>query len=203
MKRYIRKSYLKDLNENPEFHQLKQEIIDASKDAVKLRIAKYKLRRLKKLTKRKYRIEQKIPVKKKIRKNSIEYKAIMLEADLPKSEVWFREMYLKEDFQRQFSEDLFKDKFNYPFNRKYIPDIVNMGYKYVIEIDGSIHNKPEQILKDKIKDHYFNKRGYIVIRVRHWNMDDYKSCIERVKARIAEIEPLEVERRNVASKRTS
>lgn len=151
-------------------------------------------RKLKKAWRKAQKEKRKLP--KARRKNLIEYYAISLENNLPKSEQWFREMYLKEDIKRMFSEDNFKDQFNKSFNNRFIPDICNVGYKYIIEVDGSIHNTPEQKYKDMKKDYYFETRGYLVIRVKYGDNAGYRSCVEKVKARVAEIDIIELARRN-------
>jgi len=119
-----------------------------------------------------------------------------LEANLPASERWFRELYFKEDIKRTFSEDHFKDQYNVPFNSTFIPDVTNRGYKYIIEIDGGYHNTPEQQFKDAKRDHYFIKREYLVIRIKDRDMESYTAGIELIKARVKEIDELELKRRN-------
>ena len=202
MRRYVNAAHRKEVIEHPEINRLKAEIRAIRANNAEKRALRKRLKALKRGIKRKHRKERLkgVKVHKKSRATLfIERKAASLEGNLPTSEKWFRELYLKEDIKRTFSEDLFKDEFNRPFNSKYIPDVCNRGYKYIIEIDGSIHSRPDIILKDKIKDYYFTKRGYIVIRVKYGNMDDYKKCIELVKARIAEIEPIEQARRDKTS----
>jgi very-short-patch-repair endonuclease len=190
----------KTLKADNRYKEIVEELCNTKEDRELHRIAKVKLRLLKKEFKRKFRAENKDYRKKytkeKGKPSRIENFAKILEADLPKSEQWFRSLYIKEEFKRTFSEDLFKDKFNKPFNSKYIPDVTNIGYKYIIEIDGSIHNTPDQIFKDKIKDYYFTKRGYLVIRVKHYDLLGYNKCIELIKARIIEIDNIELKRRN-------
>ena len=156
---------------------LEKDIPVRSKRAARARIKKAKLK------------ERRSP-------NLIEYYAKQLEEDLPASERWFRDMYLKEEIVRTFSEDLFKDRFNKSFNKIYIPDVCNIGYKYIIEVDGSIHNTPEQKYKDLKKDYYFEKRGYLVIRVKYGDNAGYSTCVSKVKARVLEIDIIEQSRRS-------
>lgn len=193
MKRYIRNAK-KEAKQTPEYQALIEEIKANQQDAAKLRLAKYKLRQLYREFKAKGRKVKRKRNKVRVQ-NRIEYYAQRLEDNLPASERWFRDMYLKEDIQRSFSEDLFKDQFNKPFNQKYIPDVSNVGYKYIIEVDGSIHNTPEQQLKDIKKDYYFKKRDYLVIRVRYGSNADYHDCVEKVRTRVAEIDVIERKRR--------
>lgn len=111
-----------------------------------------------------------------------------LEANLPKSEQWFRDLYSKELIERKLKTKLHLDKYNTPVNRKYIPDVHNRGYKYVIEIDGSWHDQPEVQYKDRQKDYYFEKRGYCVIRIKAFNEESYKAGITQLKEHILKIE---------------
>lgn len=85
-------------------------------------------------------------------------------SDIVKSEIWFHSLYDK-------YKDI-NDFYNKPFG-KYIPDIANYRFKYIIEIDGSIHSRPDIALKDKIKDQYYKKQGYKVIRVQAYNKQDF------------------------------
>lgn len=55
--------------------------------------------------------------------------------------------------------------------RGYLPDIRNKLLKYVIEVDGSIHNLPEIQAKDKAKDTQFNALGYTVFRIKAYDLN--------------------------------
>ena len=77
-----------------------------------------------------------------------------LEANLPKSEQRFRKFYNKHT----------EDQYNSPLGC-FIPDVHNNRFKYVIEIDGSIHTTPDQIVKDLKKNDYYLRHGYYVIRI--------------------------------------
>lgn len=118
-----------------------------------------------------------------------------LESSLPKSEIWFRAKYEKEDINRQFKEKLFKDHYNDPVNRTYIPDVHNRGYKYIIEVDGSFHDRADQQLKDIKKDYYFRKRGYLVLRVKAYDEDSYNECIQKLKEHISYMNQVEAAKR--------
>lgn len=85
-----------------------------------------------------------------------------LEKDLPKSEQWFRALYNPDK----------SDRFNLPFG-KYIPDVINKHYKYVIEVDGSIHLTEEQKYKDHLKNKYYESKRYKVFRVVAYNQESY------------------------------
>lgn len=57
------------------------------------------------------------------------------------------------------------DEFNSP-EGPFIPDLINRKFKYIIECDGSIHDKECQKSRDKIKDEYFRGKGFSVFRVK-------------------------------------
>lgn len=107
--------------------------------------------------------------------------ADQLEKQLPKSEQWFRSMWLKDVEQDHIT--LYQDCFNHPLG-KYIPDVINRGYKYIIEIDGSIHDTPTQQWKDKLKDQYYNKQGYQVFRIKAYDESNYLIVLEQVRKHI-------------------
>lgn len=46
----------------------------------------------------------------------------------------------------------------------YIVDFVSLKTKLVIEIDGGIHNKPEQIAHDQVRTEFLTSKGYHVLR---------------------------------------
>jgi very-short-patch-repair endonuclease len=52
---------------------------------------------------------------------------------------------------------------------KYIVDFVCLERKLVIELDGGQHALPEEIRKDKERDAWLEKEGYVV--VRFWDSD--------------------------------
>ena len=87
----------------------------------------------------------------------LERTAARLNRNLPASEKWFQSLWRKHNFQ---------DKYNKPFG-PYIPDVINEEYKYIIEIDGSIHNTSEQQFKDKKKDAFYKRAGYQVFRISY------------------------------------
>lgn len=64
---------------------------------------------------------------------------------------------------------------------KYILDFYCHKYKLVIELDGSIHDTPEQIVKDKKRTIDLEKNGLIVMRFRN---KEVKTNIEKVKSAI-------------------
>ena len=99
-------------------------------------------------------------------------KALELESNLPKSEAWFREQYTKQS----------GDKYNEVFKCRYIPDVINKRYKYVIEIDGDIHNTPEQIAKDAKKDIFYKSHDYTVIRIKAYDEKSLYEAMQKIKS---------------------
>ena len=55
----------------------------------------------------------------------------------------------------------------------YIADFYCANAKIVVELDGSGHYEPEQLLKDREKDAYFNSLGITVLRFS--NLDVLKN----------------------------
>lgn len=133
--------------------------------------------------------------KRALRARQLHEYADRLERNLPKSEQWFRKKYENIPDTRLFKGDHWSDRFNKPYNEKYIPDVHNLGYKYIIEIDGSIHDLPEVKLKDIRREYYFYKREYIVIRIEAYNDASFDAGMARLKEQIDKINALETERR--------
>jgi very-short-patch-repair endonuclease len=98
--------------------------------------------------------------KKRKVKSTIEKYADKLQKNTPKSEVWFLTHYKPHRF----------DSFNVPFG-PFIPDVINKRLRYVIEIDGSIHNLKEVMFNDWKKDQYYKKRYYKVFRVKAYDIE--------------------------------
>lgn len=103
---------------------------------------------------------------------TLKQRAERLEQNLPKSEVWFRELY------KEYIHE--KDEFNSPFAGR-IPDLINKEFKYIVEIDGSIHNHSSQIKRDANNMlRYFNE-GFKVFRVKAYSIRDFNACIDWIK----------------------
>jgi very-short-patch-repair endonuclease len=126
-----------------------------------------------------------IKKKKEERKKSLLEFASKLARNLPKSEKWFFEAFKKSGFPRLNSNNqrrvkaLRIGKSNKVFQNKYIPDLVNHKLKYIIEIDGSVHQLEEVKRKDERKTRYYMKRGYTVIRIQAYDEESlYKGLIE-------------------------
>jgi tetratricopeptide (TPR) repeat protein len=98
----------------------------------------------------------------------------------PASEVWFHKKFNEEKIKRIYGcykKGKFIDMCNEPFFDYYIPDIVNHGYRYIIEVDGEIHNNLKQAYKDLAKDQYYRKRHYRVFRVKAHDDESYNKFI--------------------------
>lgn len=93
-----------------------------------------------------------------------------LEDNLPRSERWFRKLYNQHFRSRH-------DHFNKPLNLKYIPDLVNFKYKYIIEIDGTIHDLEEVSKNDIKKDKYYQSKGFKVFRLKAYDEIGYINLI--------------------------
>lgn len=96
-----------------------------------------------------------------------------IEQNIPKSELWFRQLY--ESFHH------FQDEYNSVFGG-YIPDVINKHYKYILEIDGSVHTLPNIIIKDKKKNIRFKSIGYKVIRIKAFDQNSFNNAMKQVCA---------------------
>lgn len=88
---------------------------------------------------------------------------------IPKSELWFKELY--KDFIHK------KDEFNGTLSSKYIPDVINRHFMYIIEIDGTIHKKEFKKNKDRIRTEFFIEQGFTVFRIEAFNIECFKKVI--------------------------
>jgi very-short-patch-repair endonuclease len=57
-----------------------------------------------------------------------------------------------------------------PF-RWYILDFVCYDAKLVIELDGSHHREPEQAARDRVRDEFLRREGFIVLRFLNIEID--------------------------------
>lgn len=71
---------------------------------------------------------------------------------------------------------------NVPFKYR-IPDVRSKKFKYIIEIDGSFHEKEGIKEKDDKRDVFFRNKGYTVFRIKH---NDLNGLIE-VRRRVLRI----------------
>ncbi|OGE77951.1 MAG: hypothetical protein A2751_02820 [Candidatus Doudnabacteria bacterium RIFCSPHIGHO2_01_FULL_46_14] len=86
---------------------------------------------------------------------------------------------------------LLRDKqfFNYKFRRqfpidKYIVDFCCLGKRLIIELDGSQHNEPKEIEKDRERSEYLEKQGFKILRI--WN-PEIDNNLEGVGQKILEM----------------
>jgi len=109
--------------------------------------------------------------RKRIKAAKLKKFADRLNESLPKSEVWFQKLY------KEFNH--VDDRYNEPLGR-YIPDVSNDRYKYVIEIDGDIHLDAAVKRKDYIKTKFYLTKGYRVYRIKAYNTKDFESALTEV-----------------------
>jgi very-short-patch-repair endonuclease len=74
-----------------------------------------------------------------------------------------------------------KDRFNYPINEKYIADVVNYKFMYVIEIDERYHEQPDRKRLDEIRDAALKCLGFNVFRIRAYNLQDFNSVVDSIR----------------------
>lgn len=89
-----------------------------------------------------------------------------------RSEVWFHRIYSKLRHR--------EDRIGQPFQNKYIPDVANHRFKYIIEVDGSWHDQADVKVKDRIKDAFYKHHGYRVLRVIAYDKDSLHRVIEQL-----------------------
>jgi hypothetical protein len=85
-----------------------------------------------------------------------------------RSERWFESLYTPHKDAGDF--------FNKPLGN-FIPDISNYKYRYVLEIDGSIHDLPEVQARDLRKNAYYAENSFKVIRVRAFDDVSFKRAL--------------------------
>jgi very-short-patch-repair endonuclease len=70
---------------------------------------------------------------------------------------------------------------------QYIADFICLEKKLIIEVDGSQHALPDEILKDRQRDAWLKKEGYAV--VRFWDnevLTNTNGVIETIRTRLYE-----------------
>lgn len=95
-----------------------------------------------------------------------------LNGNLAKSERWFLQIYGR--FRHP------GDLINKPFQNQYIPDVTNHRYKYVIEVDGSIHNLAHIKRHDQIKNEFYKLHGYRIFRVKPFDKPAFYEFIKQM-----------------------
>ena len=109
--------------------------------------------------------------KTKARRAFLKRRGKELNSNLPRSERWFNKLYV--------TYKVSSDEFNKP-KHTFIPDVINETYKYIIEVDGSIHDTEEVKLKDQKKNEVFTRYGYTVIRVKAYSQVSFKDAMNTV-----------------------
>lgn len=97
-----------------------------------------------------------------------------LNDNLPKSELWFDGLFKSHPLYSLFLKN--------QIINKYIVDLLCTEKKIVIEIDGSYHDREDQVARDFIKDMKLKKKGYEVIRVKAYDLDSYSTCIKTLES---------------------
>lgn len=124
---------------------------------------------------------KKLKALRKEKKNRfIQEKALELQMNTPASELWFYGKFSIESIQRIVGGN-FRDQKNVPFHKRFIPDIINDGYRYIIEVDGDSHDNLKQAYKDFKKDGIYKARGYKSFRVKAYDDVSYNKFIKEFK----------------------
>lgn len=105
----------------------------------------------------------------------LEGRARALRGRLPKSEAWFQDQW------RRLGMADKGDRFNVAFGF-YIPDCINQKFKYVIEVDGDIHDRPEQKKHDRQRDKYFQQKGFTVFRLKAYDRAGLEALCDSIDA---------------------
>ena len=99
---------------------------------------------------------------------------ISLNRKKSKGEIWFKETWIKRGML------LPSDKFNQPFEF-HIPDVSNLKYQYIIEIDGKYHQDPEQWERDRKRQYMLEKMGMKVFRIPDMDFLKYLEVEKEIK----------------------
>ena len=117
-------------------------------------------------------------------------RAKSLNDNLPASEEWFLKKIKQEWFWRKM-----KFEQNVPLFGNYIYDLFSKKYRLCIEVDGSMHDVPEQQVKDNLKNQVTVSKGFHLIRVKAFDQGSYDAAkllieqiIENFKSRRFKIE---------------
>lgn len=98
--------------------------------------------------------------------------ATQLKSKPPRSEVWFLERY--SPYVHKY------DEFNEVFLDKYIPDVHNDHFMYVIEVDGDIHGRKQIKFKDAVKDLFYDNYEYTVIRIKAFDELSFETGLNEI-----------------------
>lgn len=99
-----------------------------------------------------------------------------LSKDLPKSEKWFLDKLSKSGY----SLGDFRLQSNVYCHGK-IPDFVSEYLMVIIEIDGSIHDRPDVQENDRKKDNLYRLKGYKVFRIKAYDDLKYFDVLTQLK----------------------
>lgn len=94
--------------------------------------------------------------------------ALALQKNLPKSDEWFQNSYR----EHSHKDDCYNVRLGY-----YIPDVSNIRFKYVVEVDGTIHNTTKVKKQDAKKNEYFKQHGYKVIHVTAYSEQHFSRAL--------------------------
>ena len=98
---------------------------------------------------------------------------------LPEAERWFRRKW-NQRFPNPWKKP-YAPRYNYAWGN-YIPDVISIGYQYIIEIDEPHHELPENKARDIIRDRWFEDQGFTVIRVKAYDDASFEAAVKRVQA---------------------
>ena len=96
-----------------------------------------------------------------------------LNKNVPRSEIWFRELIEKETLGISFD-------YNVP-KHGYIMDAFNKEYNICVEVDGTWHDRDDQKIKDIKKDFRLKCQNIKVIRIKAYNTNSYNAAIDEIK----------------------
>lgn len=101
-------------------------------------------------------------------------KAKLLNKKKIPSEVWFKDLWIKNGMKHRC------DRFNRP-TFPFIADLRNRKLRYIVEVDGSYHDRADQIEKDKFKDDFYKKNLYRVFRVKAYDIESFNAAMSEIK----------------------
>jgi very-short-patch-repair endonuclease len=99
-----------------------------------------------------------------------------LQDKLPKSEVWFNNKFKDTKYA---NEMLFRS--NQLFKSLYICDLFSLKYMTIIEVDGSYHERQDQIQKDMNKNDNIKRYGFNIIRVKAYDDQSFLNCLDELE----------------------
>lgn len=101
----------------------------------------------------------------------------------PQSEVWFWKEWKAIGMN-------FRDEIRNAVFAGTIPDVRSKRFRYIIEIDGSVHAKPEVMENDARKSAKWRKLGYQVFRIMAGDREKLKEVAHKVRKIREECPPL-------------